>query len=122
MPGNQCCRVVLDMRGEFNRLLSEIAHLGARGETLEELAVRLSAEERAVFEIGLIETLTRGTADQQRRLRRALIKCGYDEQCVRRARGEHIADRVRASTLLSLLQPELQKKTSERGRAAARSR
>ncbi|MEK6304248.1 MAG: hypothetical protein AABO41_26465 [Acidobacteriota bacterium] len=86
------------------------------------MTARLSPEDRAVFEIGLIETLTRGTGEQQRRLRRALIKCGYDEQCARRAMREALADRVRASTLLALLHPESQKKAIERSRAAARSR
>lgn len=107
------------MRCELNRLLLEVARLGDGGEMTEEFAARLSPEERAVFEIGLIETLTRGTAEQQRRLRHALIKCGYDEQCARRAMREAISDRVRASTLLVLLHPRSGRKTGERGKAAA---
>lgn len=83
----------------------------------KQLTASLSPEEKAVFEIGLIETLTRGTADQQRRLRRALINCGYDEQCARRAMREAIADRVRASTLLVLLHPRSKMRTSERSKA-----
>ncbi len=110
------------MRCELNRLLWEVARLGAGGEMTEQLAARLSPEERAVFEIGLIETLTRGTAEQQRRLRRALIHCGYDEQCARRAMREAISDRVRASTLLVLLHPRSGRKTGERTKTAVRSK
>lgn len=110
------------MRCELNRLLSEVARLGAGGEMTEQLASSLSVEERVVFEIGLIETLSRGTPDQQRCLRRALIKCGYDEQCARRAMRDAISDRVRASTLLVLLHPRSKRKTSERSQAAVRSR
>ena len=107
------------MRCELNRLLLEVARLGDGGEMTEELAARLSPEERAVFEIGLIETLTRGTAEQQRRLRRALKKCGYDEQCARRVMKDAISDKVRASTLLMLLHPRSGRKTGERSKAAA---
>ncbi|HYV06521.1 MAG TPA: hypothetical protein VFB82_18135 [Blastocatellia bacterium] len=102
-------------------MLWEVVRLEAGGDANEELATRLSPEERAVFEIGLIEALTRGKGEHQLRLRRALIKCGYDEHCAQRARKEPIADHVRASTLLSLLNPELGEKTAERSRAAARS-
>jgi hypothetical protein len=109
------------MRCELKRLLWEVSRLGAGGELAEELAAKLSPEERAVFEIGLIEALAKGTGEQQRRLRRALIKCGYDEQCARRAMREAIADRVRASTLLALLHPRSQKMKKERTKAAARS-
>ncbi|MFY9611094.1 MAG: hypothetical protein WAU45_21090 [Blastocatellia bacterium] len=111
------------MRCELNRLLWEVARLGAGGEMTEHLAASLSPEERAVFEIGLIETLTRGTAEQQRRLRRALIKCGYDEQCARRAMRDAISDRVRASTLLLLLHPRSnRKKSDDRSKAAVKSK
>lgn len=107
------------MRCELNRLLLEVARLGDGGEMTEELAARLSSEERAVFEIGLIDTLTRGTAEQQRRLRHSLIKGGYDELCARRSMSEAISDKVRASTLLILLHPRPRRKTGERGKAAA---
>jgi hypothetical protein len=107
------------MRCQLNRLLLEVARLGDGGEMTEELAARLSPEERAVFEIGLIETLTRGSAEQQRQLKHALIKCGYDELCARRVMGDAISDRVRASTLLVLLHPRPRRKTGERSRAAA---
>jgi hypothetical protein len=110
------------MRSELNRLLSEFARLGDGGEIADKIAVRLSPEERVLFEIGLIDALTRGTTEEQRRLRRALIKGGYDEQCARRAMRDAIADRVRASTLLTLLHPRSHKGKEARSKAAVRKK
>ena len=110
------------MRCELSKLLWEVARLGEGGEVTDQLAARLSPEEKAVFEIGLIDTLARGSAEQQRRVKRALIKCGYDEQCARRVMTESVTDRVRASTLLRLLHPRSGKKTGERSKAAVRSK
>jgi hypothetical protein len=110
------------MRSELNRLLWEVARLGAGGELTDKIAACLSPEERAVFEIGLIDTLTRGTSEQQRNLRRALIKGGYDELCARRAMREAMADRVRASALLTLLHPGSQGKKGVRSKAAVRNK
>ena len=110
------------MRSELSRLLWEVSRLGAGGQITDKMAVRLSPEERALFEIALIDTLTRGTNEQQRRLRRALIKGGYDEQCARRAMRETMADRVRAATLLSLLHPGSQEKKRVRSKTAVRNK
>ncbi|HWO00551.1 MAG TPA: hypothetical protein VNS63_14930 [Blastocatellia bacterium] len=110
------------MRTELSKLLWEVARLGDGGGVTYHLAASLSPEEKAVFEIGLIDTLTRGTADQQRRVRRALLNCGYDEQCARRVMTESVTDRVRASTLLLLLHPQPGSNANEQSRAAARSK
>jgi|SRR5215216_3231379 len=67
---------------------------------------RMSAEEKALFEVQLIDALTKWPREDQHQLRSALIKQGYDEQCARRVMHESISDRVRASTLLSLLRPQ----------------
>lgn len=110
------------MRSELNHLLSEVARLGAGGEINDRIAVSLSPEERALFEIGLIDALTRGTSEQQRRLRRALIRGGYDEQCARRVMTEAITDRVRAATLLTLLHPRSRGERGARSKAAVRNK
>lgn len=120
-PRNRLCRVA-GMRSELNRLLLEVAHLGAGGELSETIAADLSPDERVVFEIALIDTLTRGTSEQQRNLRRALIKGGYDEQCARRAMREAIADRVRASTLLTLLHPGSRTRKGAQSKVAVRNK
>ena len=106
------------MRRELSWLLWEVARLGAGGEMTERLATRLSPEERVVFEIGVIDALARGTGERQRRLKRALIKSGYDEQCARRVMKDALADRVRATTILVLLHPRSQNKPRERRKAA----
>jgi hypothetical protein len=74
---------------------------------------RMSAEEKALFEVQLIDALTKWPREDQHQLRSALIKHGYDEQCARRVMRESISDRVRASTLLSLLRPQTQAKTGD---------
>ena len=108
----------LGMRRELSWLLWEVARLEAGGEMTERLATRLSPEERAVFEIGVIDALARGAGERQRRLRRALIKSGYDEQCARRVMKDAVADRVRATTILVLLHPRSKNKARERRKAA----
>ena len=108
------------MRRDVNWLLWEVKRLGAGGEMNETLATRLTSQERVTFEIALIDALSNGTVEQRRRLRRALIRYGYDEQCSRRVMREAVADRVRAATILVLLHPRA-KKASERSRAAGKS-
>ena len=84
----------------------ELTRLRDGGELNVSLIESMSAEERVLFEIVLIDALTKWPRDDQHRLRSALIKCGYDEQCSRRLMKEAISDSVRASTLLSLLRPQ----------------
>ena len=67
---------------------------------------RLSHEERAFIEVALIDALTKWPREDQHRLRSMLIKHGYDEICSRRLMKDAISERVRASTLLSLLRPQ----------------
>jgi hypothetical protein len=74
---------------------------------------RMSAEDKALFEVQLIDALTKWPREEQHQLRSALIKHGYDEHCARRVMHENISDRVRASTLLSLLRPQSQARTGD---------
>jgi hypothetical protein len=74
---------------------------------------RMSPEDKALFEVQLIDALTKWPREDQHQLRSALIKHGYDEQCARRVMRESISDRVRASTLLSLLRPQSQARTGD---------
>ena len=89
----------------------EMERLRAGGELNEALVRKMSAEERALFEITLIDALTKWPREDQHRIRLALIKCGYDELCARRVMREEVSDRVRASTLLRLLRPQSQGNT-----------
>ena len=66
----------------------------------------MSAEERALFEVSVIDVLNNRPREIQHRLRSALIKYGYDEQCARRVMSEDLSDRVRATALLTLLRPQ----------------
>jgi hypothetical protein len=92
----------LDSEGAFR----EIAKLRDGGEFNDCLIENLSAEERALFEIALIDALTEWPRDDQHKIRSALIKHGYDEQCARRLMKDAISSSVRASTLLALLRPQ----------------
>ena len=96
--------------------LRELARLRDGEEMDVSLIENMSAEERALFEIVLIDALTKWPRDDQHRLRSALIKSGYDEQCSRRLMKEAISDSVRASTLLSLLRPQSSGKSAETDR------
>lgn len=86
-------------------ILEEVERLRAGDYLDESLLRRMSTEERALFEIALIDALTEWPREDQHRLRMALIKNGYDELCARRSMNETVSDRVRASTLLRLLRP-----------------
>jgi hypothetical protein len=63
----------------------------------------MSAEDRVLFEVALIEALAGRLTREQQRLRYVLIKQGYDELCSRRLMRGAICDHVRAAILLSLL-------------------
>ena len=89
-----------------NWVSQEIERL-CSGEDLDDAAIKqMSAEERALFEVSVIDALNKCSREDQHRLRSALIKYGYDEHCARRVMGQDLSDRVRASALLSLLRPQ----------------
>ena len=87
-------------------ILDEIDRFRKGGEMSESFFRRLSHEERAFIEVALIDALTKWPREDQHRLRSMLIKHGYDEMCARRLMKDAISERVRASTLLSLLRPQ----------------
>lgn len=87
-------------------ILDEIDRFRKGGEISESFIRRLSHEERAFIEVALIDALTKWPREDQHRLRSMLIKHGYDEICARRLMKDAISERVRASTLLSLLRPQ----------------
>jgi len=85
---------------------AEIERLCSGATPNETLIRRMSSEERALFEVSLIDALNRGTREEQHRLRSALIKNGYDELCSRRVMSENLSDRIRAMALLKLLRSQ----------------
>ena len=87
-------------------VLSEIERLRAGGEMNETVIRKMSPEDKAIFEVGLIDALTKWPREDQHRLRSTLIKNGYDERCARCLMRGDISNRVRASTILSLLRPQ----------------
>jgi hypothetical protein len=95
------------------KMAVEIELLRDGGKMDEAHLRRMSAEEKALFEVQLIDALTKWPREDQHRLRSALIKHGYDENCARRVMRENVSDRVRASTLLSLLRPQSQGRTGD---------
>ena len=94
----------------------EISRLGAGEAPSEPLLKHLTAEDRALFEVSMIDALNKGPREAQRRLRSALVSCGYDDLCARRSMGEDLSDRVRAASLLALLRPHWRDQASEDGR------
>ena len=87
-------------------VLEEVTRLRAGGELNEALLKSFSAEDKALFEVTVIDALSDLPRDQQHMLRATLVKHGYDEHCARRLIRAEISDRVRASTLLNLLRPQ----------------
>jgi hypothetical protein len=86
------------------------------GENLDEPRIKqMSAEDRALFEVSVIDTLNKCSREDQHRVRSALIKYGYDEQCARRVMEEDLSNRVRACALLSLLRPQWRDPSIESG-------
>lgn len=81
----------------------EIERLRNGGRVDEVWLRAMSAEDRVLFEVALIEALTGRSTRKQQRLRYVLIKQGYDELCSRRLMRGAICDHVRAAILLSLL-------------------
>lgn len=94
-------------------VLGEIERLRGGGEIDEKFIRLMSAEDKVLFEIALIDALTKWPREDQHRLRSTLIKNGYDERCAQRLMRGDITNRVRASTLLNLLRPQSQARPSE---------
>jgi hypothetical protein len=84
----------------------EIERLCSGHDPNEPLIKQMSAEDQVLFEVSVIDALNNRTREGQHRLRSALIKYGYDEQCTRRVMSEDLPDQVRATALLSLLRPQ----------------
>jgi hypothetical protein len=93
-------------------VLQEIERLRAGGAVDDALIRGLTDEDRALFEVGLIDALNKWPREDQHMLRSVLIKHGFDEQCSRRLLLGNISCRIRASTLLDLLRPQSQSKRS----------
>ena len=85
------------------RHLEQLRHAGAISDLM---VVVMGEEERAMFEVALIDALTKWPRSDQHLLRSTLIRQGYDEQCSRRLMREAVSEHVRASTLLNLLRPQ----------------
>lgn len=96
-----------------SKMNAEIERLRDGGSISQEYLRRMTAEEKALFEVQLIDALTKWPREDQHQLRSSLIKHGYDEHCARRLMRESVSDSVRASTLLSLLRPQSQAKTGD---------
>lgn len=95
------------------KMILELERMRA-GESIDEAHLRrMSAEDKTLFEVQLIDALTKGSREDRHRLRSALIKLGYDEACARRVMRASVSDRVRAKTLLGLLRPQSQGRTGE---------
>jgi hypothetical protein len=95
------------------KMTVEIERLRDGGSIDEAYLRRMSAEEKTLFEVQLIDALTKWPREDQHQLRSALIKHGYDEHCARRVMRESVSDRVRASTLLRLLRPQPRGRTAD---------
>ncbi|MFY9554681.1 MAG: hypothetical protein WAV47_08210 [Blastocatellia bacterium] len=106
-PEKSSNRKSLDKSSTTPRWVSDEIERLCSGEDFDELLFKqMSAESRALFEVSLIDALTNKAPEKKDRLRSALIKCGYDEQCARRVMSESLTELVRASALLSLLRPQ----------------
>jgi hypothetical protein len=90
----------------YRLMARELESLRSAGAISDLRLERVSPEDRAMLEVVLIDALTKWPRSDQHLLRSTLIKQGYDEQCARRLMREAISERVRASTLLSLLRPQ----------------
>ncbi|MFP5261693.1 MAG: hypothetical protein ACLGJB_07285 [Blastocatellia bacterium] len=100
-------------QADSGRMVVELERMRAGESIDEEHMRRMSAEDKAMFEVQLIDALTKGSREDRHRLRSALIKVGYDEACARRVMRASVSDRVRAKTLLGLLRPQSQGRTGE---------
>jgi hypothetical protein len=97
----------------------EIERLCTGRDLTEPIIKQMSPEDRALFEVSVIDALNNRSRESQHRLRSALIKYGYDEQCARRVMSEDISDRVRATALLTLLRPQWRDEPSDSDRRSS---
>lgn len=84
----------------------EIERLRRGGEIDNQLINNLSQEDRILFEVAIIDALTKWPIEERARLRHKLIKYGFDEQCVRRLLRPDVSDHIRASTIIGLLKTQ----------------
>ncbi|MEK6409889.1 MAG: hypothetical protein AABN34_23445 [Acidobacteriota bacterium] len=104
--GANLCSVEMVSPRDPQWVLREIERLCSGEDRVESLIKHMSAEDRALFDVTIIDSLNKPSRDDQDRLRSALIRYGYDEQCARRVMSEDFSDRLRASAVLSLLRPQ----------------
>ena len=93
-------------RSDPRWVLREVERMCSGEDQSEPMIRQMTAEDRALFEVSIIDALNNRTREAQHRLRSALIKYGYDEMCARRVMGEDLSDRVRATALLTMLRPK----------------
>ncbi len=93
-------------QGDPKWVSREVERLCSGDDPNPRLIKQMSAEDRALFEVSLIDALNSGTREARHRLRSALVKYGYDEQCSRRVMSDDFSDRTRAIALLNLLRPQ----------------
>ena len=90
----------------YRSMALELEDLRAAGAINELKIERQTSADRTMFEVALIDALSKWPRSDQHLLRSTLIRHGYDEHCRRRLMCEAVSDRVRASTLLNLLRPQ----------------
>lgn len=106
LRGTSLGTVVVVLHRDPKWVSREIERLCSGQDPNEPLVKQMSAEDRVLFEVSVIDALNNRTREGQHRLRSALIKYGYDEHCARRVMSEDLSERVRATALLSLLRPQ----------------
>ncbi len=84
-------------------VLREVERLGEGGDADMLLLNNLSAEDRVMFEVAVIDALTVWPRRERGRLRSALLRQGLDEQWSRRLYRCGVSTRVRIAALLELL-------------------
>lgn len=84
----------------------EVERLRTGGEIDNDLINSFSQEDRVLFEVAIIDALTKWPAEDQTKLRRTLVRHGFDERCSRRLLRGDLSGHVRASTILSLLRSQ----------------
>lgn len=98
-----------------DELVDEIDRLKAGGAMNEKIMERLSADDRILFEVMLIEALSDERKKGGQRLRSNLVRGGLDDLCARRLFRADIPESVRAMALMRLLkQPEAERVEEER--------
>jgi len=85
------------------RVLAELERLCSFEGSDASWMKEMSAEDRALLDVAIIDSLNSYTEEERERLRLSLLRYGYDEQCARRAMSEVFSEQVRAMALLKLL-------------------